>query len=137
MLPLYENIRTRRTELELTQEQLAKATGYADKSMIAKIEKGIIDLPLSKIKIFAEALDMTPSELMGNTFEEADILANARDDVIKHFDGDPYEIAQYSESERSDAELNVIAAHHDGDWTEDELNEIEQFKEYVLSKRKK
>lgn len=35
------------------------------------------------------------------------------------------------------SEVKTIAAHHDEiDWTEDELNEIEEFKKYVLSKRK-
>ena len=34
-----------------------------------------------------------------------------------------------------DYEPNTIAAHHEGDWTEDELAEIERFKEYVKSKR--
>ncbi|WP_425755601.1 helix-turn-helix domain-containing protein [Ihubacter sp. rT4E-8] len=34
-------------------------------------------------------------------------------------------------------EVHTIAAHHDGlDWTEEELDEIEEFKRYVLSKRK-
>lgn len=34
-------------------------------------------------------------------------------------------------------EVQSIAAHHDGeDWTEEELEEIRKFKEFVLSKRK-
>lgn len=34
-------------------------------------------------------------------------------------------------------EIHTIAAHHDSeDWTQEELNEIEEFKRYVLSKRK-
>lgn len=34
-------------------------------------------------------------------------------------------------------EIDTIAAHHDGDeWTEEELEEIEKFKEFVRSKRK-
>jgi len=33
-------------------------------------------------------------------------------------------------------EVQTIAAHHDGeDWTRDELDEIERFKEYVKSKK--
>lgn len=37
-----------------------------------------------------------------------------------------------------DYEPTTIAAHHDADeWTDDELQEIEQFKKYVKSKRKK
>lgn len=34
--------------------------------------------------------------------------------------------------------ITTIAAHHDNpEWTEEELDEIEEFKKYVLSKRKK
>lgn len=65
MLQLYKNIKNRRTELHLTQSELADKMGYADKSMIAKIEKGLVDLPQSKILSFAEALETTPSYLMG------------------------------------------------------------------------
>ena len=39
MLQLYKNIKKRRLELQLTQTDLATKLGYADKSMIAKIEK--------------------------------------------------------------------------------------------------
>lgn len=34
--------------------------------------------------------------------------------------------------------ITTIAAHHEGEeWTEEELNEIEEFKKFVLSKRNK
>ena len=37
-----------------------------------------------------------------------------------------------------DDKIHTIAAHHEGGtWTEEELSEIEEFKKYVLSKRKK
>ena len=65
MLKLYENIRNRRKSLRMTQEELARLTGYTDRSSVAKIEKGEIDLPQSKIKQFAKALDTTPGHLMG------------------------------------------------------------------------
>ena len=65
MLKLYENIKNRRLELGMTQSHLAEKLGYADKSMIAKIEKGGVDLPQSKIVAFAEALKTDPAELMG------------------------------------------------------------------------
>jgi len=65
MEKLYANIKERRLELGLTQDDLAKKMGYADKSMIAKIEAGRIDLAQSKILAFAGALDTTPSILMG------------------------------------------------------------------------
>lgn len=65
MLQLYKNIKSRRQSLGLTQADLASLTGYADKSMIAKIEKGLVDLPQSKIQTFADALHTTASALMG------------------------------------------------------------------------
>lgn len=49
----------------MTQSELAEIMGYADKSMIAKIEKGLVDLPQSKIIAFANALNTKPGDLMG------------------------------------------------------------------------
>lgn len=65
VLQLYKNIKKQRQLLGMTQTDLAKKMGYADKSMIAKIEKGVVDLPQSKIIAFAEVLKTTPSNLMG------------------------------------------------------------------------
>ncbi len=65
MLELYTNIKKRRKELGLTQTDLALKLGYADKSMIAKIESGKIDLAQSKIVAFADVLKTTPAYLMG------------------------------------------------------------------------
>lgn len=65
MLELYINIKKRRLELGLTQTELAKLVGYADKSMIARIEAGSVDLPQSKIEIFAKVLKTTAPDLMG------------------------------------------------------------------------
>ena len=65
MIDLYKNIKMRREELGMTQGQLAEKAGYADKSMIAKIEKGQVDLAQSKIEVIAMALLTTPRSLMG------------------------------------------------------------------------
>ena len=70
MLPLYRNIKARRTELKMSQDTLAELTGYKDRSSIAKIEKGDVDLSESKIREFAKALRISPQELMG--WEDAD-----------------------------------------------------------------
>lgn len=64
-MELYKNIRNRRIELGLTQAELAEKIGYRSISTIAKIERGINDIPQSKIKAFADALNTTPGELMG------------------------------------------------------------------------
>lgn len=65
MLDLYTNIKKNRLRLGLTQGELADKMGYADKSMIAKIEKGAVDLTHSKIQAFARIFDIAPGELMG------------------------------------------------------------------------
>lgn len=70
MLKLYKNIKQRRMELGLTQLQLAKKMGYSDKTMISKIENGLVDLSISKVVEFAEVLDTEPRLLMGWTEEE-------------------------------------------------------------------
>lgn len=70
MLELYRNIKNRRKELHLTQSELAAMTGYTNKSTIARIEKGEIDIPLSKIKEFAKALDCDANWLLGDGYKK-------------------------------------------------------------------
>ncbi len=70
MLELYSNIKARREELGLSQSELAELTGYTSKTSISKIESGRIDLPQSKIAIFANALRTTPGALMGPSLPE-------------------------------------------------------------------
>ena len=65
MLELYENIKNRRIEIGITQDELAQKMGYTSRSTIAKIENGSIDIPQSKIKAFADALNTSPAHLMG------------------------------------------------------------------------
>lgn len=61
----HENIKMLRERRGLSQGKLAEMTGYKDRSSIAKIEAGLVDLSQSKISAFAEALGVTPAELMG------------------------------------------------------------------------
>ena len=69
-MKLYENIRARRIELHMTQQELAMKLGYKSTSTIAKIEAGRSDIPQSKIVAFANALDTTAGKLMGWTAKE-------------------------------------------------------------------
>lgn len=61
----HENIKALREQKGLSQEALAEKVGYKDRSSIAKIEAGLVDLPQSKIAAFAKALNVTPASLMG------------------------------------------------------------------------
>lgn len=74
MLKLYENIRRLRRERGMTQVDLAEAAGYNDRSMIAKIESGKVDLSRSKIETFANIFGVPASELMGWEEPPADPL---------------------------------------------------------------
>lgn len=72
MKTMYERIRDLRIERDMSQDDLAKAMGYSDRSMITKIEGGKVDISQKKIVAFADALGTTPRYLMdGDPEEEA------------------------------------------------------------------
>ena len=94
-----------REEKKMSQSTLAELVGYKDKTAIAKVESGKVDLPQSKISAFAKALNTTTSYLFA--------------------DNDEIE------------EPQTIAAHFDGDeYTEEEINKINEFAKFVKSQRK-
>lgn len=62
---LYINIKKRREELHMSQRELAAKVGYKDNSTIAKMEKGLVDITIGRLKQIATALDTTPAFLMG------------------------------------------------------------------------
>lgn len=98
-------IRSLREEKNLSQTELAALVGYKDKTAIAKVEAGKVDLPQSKILAFAKALNTTTSYLFSDNVESS--------------------------------EPQTLAAHFEGsDFTEDELDEIKQFANFVKAKRK-
>ena len=69
-MTMYERIKELRIKKGLSQQQLATLAGYHDRSSIAKIESGAVDLPQSKIISFAQILGVSPAELMGLTESE-------------------------------------------------------------------
>ena len=58
------NIKKRRFELRMSQQELADALGYKTRSTIAKIESGENDINQKKLQRFAEALDTTVDALI-------------------------------------------------------------------------
>ena len=106
---LAEKIRNRRNELNMSQEELAKKMGYSSRSSINKIENG---RPVSQKIIFrlAQALDTTPAYLMGWEEEE---LKNTSNEI------------------RWQNEVGETQ------FTDDEMTELINFANYLISKRKK
>ena len=99
-------IKNRRKELNLSVDEVAEKLNK-NRATIYRYENDEIEnLPITILEPLAEILHTTPAYLMG-----------------------------WDESE--DEKINTIAAHHDDeDWTEEELKEIDEFKKFVLSKRK-
>lgn len=62
-----KRIRQKREEAGISQEQLAELVGYSGRAMISYIEKSAIDLPVSKLKKIADALNTTVAELLGES----------------------------------------------------------------------
>ena len=109
MLELYENIKKYRKLKKMTQDELAKLTGYTDRSSIAKIEKGDVDLPQSKIILFAKALGVDPGDLMGNS------------GIVQ---------AETGTYEYNKALLDLLSS-----MTDDEKRELIDYMKYLISKR--
>jgi transcriptional regulator with XRE-family HTH domain len=75
-----ERIKLRREELNMTQEELAQKVGYTSRSSIAKIESNANGMLQSKLNLFAEALQTTPSYLIG--WEEIDEETEKKNDTL-------------------------------------------------------
>ena len=69
MSELARRVRERRAALGLSQEELADRMGYRSKSSITKLEKGVNDLPQSKLEELAAA---QPQQEQTETEEEAE-----------------------------------------------------------------
>ncbi len=70
-----ERIRAAREKKQLSQTELATFLGYKSRSSINKIEMGGRDIPRSVIVKLAEALNVSPSYLMGWTDDPTDYKA--------------------------------------------------------------
>jgi transcriptional regulator with XRE-family HTH domain len=100
-------LRQLRKELGLTQEELGSKIGQK-RSNISKYENGFLEPGIDTLKKLAKLFNVSIDYLLDET--------NIRT---------PY----------SDEVKETIAAHHDGEWTEEELAEIEKFKEFIKLKR--
>lgn len=104
-----DKVKTRRLELGLTLKEVAQKVGVSEPT-IQRYESGEIkNVRRDKIKLLADALQVTPSYLMG-----------------------------WEEPTQKKTGIDTIAAHFEGEeFTEDDKEDIENFIKYVLSKKKK
>lgn len=65
MQALYRNIKALRLQAGLTQTQVAEKLGYKDRSMVAKIEAGKVDITVDKVQAFADLFNVDPVDLLG------------------------------------------------------------------------
>ncbi|GIP35071.1 helix-turn-helix domain-containing protein [Paenibacillus sp. J2TS4] len=101
-----QRIKAKREECRMSQEKLAEMLGMK-RTNVANYESGRVIPPGNVLKNLAEIMNTTSDYLLGRI------------------------------NQSGSDEIETIAAHHDGDdWTEEELKEIEEFKRFVLSKRK-
>lgn len=79
-----------RTEKGISQEELAKALGYTNRSSINKIEIGRSAIPVDKISRIAQVLEVSPLELFENAEDgvdtESDISPFSTDFLTKMTD---------------------------------------------------
>ena len=130
MLELYRNIKKIREERGMSQDELAKLVGFKSRSSINKIEMGINDITQSKLVAIANALHVTPGELMG---EDAEV--------------EPQKSIEASPAQKEDREhkhlQNLLSDPHlrrilesSGQLSESSLQEVQNFIDFQLGKKK-
>lgn len=89
-------IQQARKEKKLSQTELANLVGYKDKTAIAKIESGKVDLPQSKIVAFSKALDLPIDKLFSDQSSNEHISSDNSDDTNHYYiNDDAKELAQF------------------------------------------
>lgn len=143
--PIYEALRLLRKRSGLSQKQVGEAVGLSQQA-IALIENGkrkldtetfknIVNALGGMEKVETEFLKMNPHSKDYPAMREATVTL-----YVDKFMDNLIERLKESENEGIDnaEKANTIAAHFDGDeYTEDELEEIKQFAEFVKTRRKK
>jgi len=118
MLEVYKNIKKFRLERGYSQTKLAELAGYKDKTAISHIELGKRKLTPDKVIRFADALGVSPMDLMGWSDEQrrADIVSV----LLENNDNEFYNliiniVKQYRDSndENKQKMYNLLSAYSD------------------------
>lgn len=125
-------IKDEREEQSVSIETLAIETDIPVR-ILQEIEEDEVPLTSEQLKNITNVLGMTVQEhlVKYEMYDEA---------IHEYFRGDAdafleFEKAKFEDAMKENRQVDTVAAHHDGDWTVEELEEIERFKEFVRSKR--
>ena len=120
----------------MKQIELAEKSGLS-KSRINHYVNGLYDAKQDAIFLMAKALDVNEAWLMGYdvpieraiSWQDYDLATNGIGFVMEYDD---------SVKNPHPDDIKTIAAHHDGEeWTKEELEDIEMFKELLRKKRER
>jgi len=119
MLKLYENIKALRKLNHWTQEDLAKLMGYNDRSMIAKIEAGKVDITQGKIIQFAKVFGVDPGDLMGldgikDQLVNSYVQSSKNQELIELYNNATPEIQDIVDRLLKSAQLHPESSHSEG-----------------------
>lgn len=78
-----QNLRRLRQEKGMSQEELAKALGYTNRSSINKIEIGRSSIPTEKIQLTAQVLGVSPLELFESDNDASDLQPEIKEQADK------------------------------------------------------
>ena len=96
MSTIGNRIRKRREQLDLSQDELTKRLGFKSRSSINKIELDERNLTQARIKAIADALETTPSYIMGwDELDEQVDLEKLRQDIQKEGEAEKIIINRY------------------------------------------
>ncbi len=124
----YENLKRIRTEKGYTQKDFAEKLGVA-KSTYCMYENGKREPNLKTVQRISELLNISTNDLINNSDYKIYYGSTCPEGfkrLVKDMVDKPFTEDQ-----------TTVAAHFDGDeFTEEELEEIRKFADYVKSKRK-
>lgn len=124
-----DRIKDYRQALGLTQEELAHKLGYKSKSTIQKIEKGVNDIPQSKIIPFAKALNIQPVDLL-----KADWYVDG--DLIEYIETTRSSVDFLAKELSVADQLQIVLSHDEviGDYkfSDDQLLQIIRYARFMM-----
>lgn len=147
-MTIYERIKFRRKELDLTAEEVAKALNVSRATIYRYESSEVEKLPITILEPLAEVLKTTPAYLMGWTDKQS-TYEPKKEKLISHFDllnstgqdkaidyvsdladNPKYKLANEVQEEEAEYYIEAAAAHHKtGVYTDADRRDISKMNE--------